>query len=33
MRDMQQLYDRLTATDRRLKYDVYEELARGRRLA
>jgi hypothetical protein len=33
MRDMQRLYDRLTATDGRLRYDVYEELARGRRLA
>jgi len=33
MRDMQRLYDRLTATDGPLRYDVYEELARGRRLA
>ena len=33
MRDMQKLYDRLTASGEPLRYDAYEELARGRRVA
>lgn len=33
MRDMQKLYDRLAASGGPLRYDAYEELARGRRVA